>query len=297
MNNRYDFMNILNLEILDEFLHYFQKVTNLYSTFFDLKGDHITAPKGDRPYCLLLKNTPFGKECEKNNRVGCRRVKEENKTVIQPCSAGLIDIFIPIQINDELIGIIVTGQIRKKNKNCIQIRKLLQKKIKNNRLLLKLEKRYNKVPLLNEKEIAYRSHLLYKIVDYTVNTSVEQFKLKDKCTLLKNKEIIAICKKKIEEEYTKEICIAKLAKEIGYNKSYLERLFKKHTGMTIIKFVTETRIEKAKWLLRYSANDITYVAFQVGYHDSSYFSKKFKEITGMRPKEYKNKFKETRVSA
>jgi len=70
--------------------------------------------------------------------------------------------------------------------------------------------------------------------------------------------------------------------------SYLSRLFKQETGVTITDYLINVRIEQAKNLLRSRPDLKTYeVGEQVGYPDSAYFTKLFKRIVGMTPNEYR----------
>ena len=51
-------------------------------------------------------------------------------------------------------------------------------------------------------------------------------------------------------------------------------------------YLVKTRIDESKFLLANSSLKIKEVANEVGYEDSLYFSKVFKKITGVSPKEY-----------
>lgn len=51
-------------------------------------------------------------------------------------------------------------------------------------------------------------------------------------------------------------------------------------------YLVKTRIDESKFLLTNSSLKIKEVANEVGYEDSLYFSKVFKKITGVSPKEY-----------
>lgn len=67
----------------------------------------------------------------------------------------------------------------------------------------------------------------------------------------------------------------------------MARLFKKQTGKSIVNYITEYRIEKAKELLDSPDIPIGIVASKVGYGNYSYFSKLFKDVTGYTPNEYR----------
>ena len=68
--------------------------------------------------------------------------------------------------------------------------------------------------------------------------------------------------------------------------SHIARLFKKHTGTTIISYVHQVRIEDACRLLKVHRGSIQEIAFQVGYGSLNNFYKYFKKYTGQTPAQY-----------
>lgn len=80
-----------------------------------------------------------------------------------------------------------------------------------------------------------------------------------------------------------------LASNSFCNASYLSCLFKKKTGVNISRYVNQVRVEAAKELLDTTTKCITEICFEVGFNDSNYFAKVFKQITAMTPKEYRNR--------
>lgn len=68
---------------------------------------------------------------------------------------------------------------------------------------------------------------------------------------------------------------------------HFSRIFKRVTGMPPQKYITKTRINRAKELLLYTGFNIGNIADMVGYRDQNYFSKIFKKEVGMLPSEYR----------
>ena len=68
---------------------------------------------------------------------------------------------------------------------------------------------------------------------------------------------------------------------------HLARVFKKETGETLVKYITDKRINAAKELLSDTKTPISQVASEVGYDNYSYFTKIFKEKTGVSPGDYR----------
>ncbi|WHX50327.1 response regulator [Paenibacillus woosongensis] len=95
-------------------------------------------------------------------------------------------------------------------------------------------------------------------------------------------------KRWIQEHYDQQTELGSLASMVYLTPSYLSKLFKNETGMTITDYLIEVRIKKAKHLLKTSPDmKIHEIGCGVGYPDPAYFNKLFKRIVGVTPNEYK----------
>lgn len=81
--------------------------------------------------------------------------------------------------------------------------------------------------------------------------------------------------------------LEQLSAQVGVSGSYLSGLFRKETGRTITRFVTDCRISKAKQLLSGTNWQVQTVAQHCGMVDRHYFSRIFKKETGMTPNQYR----------
>ena len=64
---------------------------------------------------------------------------------------------------------------------------------------------------------------------------------------------------------------------------------KKETKKTFSQYLNHYRIEKAKNLLIETVENINEISCSIGYNNTTYFSKKFKSVVGISPKEYRKK--------
>lgn len=83
------------------------------------------------------------------------------------------------------------------------------------------------------------------------------------------------------------ITVNLIASSLNISNSYLSQIFKKEIGTSIIKYIINYRVEKAKELLSSSDELIYNIAEKVGFCDEKHFSKTFKKITGLTPMQYK----------
>lgn len=84
-----------------------------------------------------------------------------------------------------------------------------------------------------------------------------------------------------------DISLESLGKKVGLSPIYISKMFKEKLGINYIDFLTECRIEKAKSLMCDPEKSIKEISYEVGYHEPNYFSKVFKKICHMSPKEYR----------
>ncbi len=101
--------------------------------------------------------------------------------------------------------------------------------------------------------------------------------------------LFVMAKEFIREHYKSEITLEELARKTGFSPNYFSQLFKIKTGKTFVQFKKEVRIERAMELLNQPDKSITEIAMDVGFNDSTYFIRAFKDYTGYTPSEYKRK--------
>ena len=90
--------------------------------------------------------------------------------------------------------------------------------------------------------------------------------------------------------YDSTIDLKALLNNSGYSEDYIRAQFKKVTGKTPTEFLTKVRIDHACHLIDLFKNTQTLadVAEKCGYSDYVYFSRRFKQVTGISPKEWRD---------
>ncbi|MFH0919464.1 MAG: helix-turn-helix domain-containing protein [Fibrobacterota bacterium] len=91
----------------------------------------------------------------------------------------------------------------------------------------------------------------------------------------------------LERNYTEEIRLPELAKMAQMSESRLLRSFRSATGHAPIDYLVRLRLRHAGDLLRQETQDITAIAYKVGFNDSNYFSRQFRRVMGVSPREYR----------
>lgn len=79
-----------------------------------------------------------------------------------------------------------------------------------------------------------------------------------------------------------------ISEYFSIHRSTLSSIFKKNTQMCAKEYITRTRINKAEHLLTTTDDKISEVALNSGFSDPNYFSRMFRKIRGMTPREYRD---------
>lgn len=91
----------------------------------------------------------------------------------------------------------------------------------------------------------------------------------------------------IESNYHETINLNTLATKTGLSESTFLRLFRKSFNQTPIEYINHYRISKACSLLSNSNLSLTQIALEVGFSDSNYFSRVFRKVMNMSPREFR----------
>lgn len=95
--------------------------------------------------------------------------------------------------------------------------------------------------------------------------------------------------KYIIDHLAEDLLLGAMAQEVGMSRYHFARLFKQSTGLSPYQYVIHCRIERAKMLLLQSKLKISEVASIVGFADQSQFTRHFKRLLGVTPKELRRK--------
>lgn len=91
----------------------------------------------------------------------------------------------------------------------------------------------------------------------------------------------------IRSNFGRKITLEEIASYVHLSGSHLSGTFHKETGQTISAYINHVRIEKSKQLLAATQTPIAEVAALCGFEDQSYFSRVFRQGTGVSPKRFR----------
>ncbi len=128
----------------------------------------------------------------------------------------------------------------------------------------------------------------YQLIAYLIRNFTEShLSAKDSTSHSSKLNRINILLEYISNHYHEKITVSQLAKLCFISEEHLCRFFKNNIGKSITEYINEFRIEKAAVMLSNTDENITNIAFEVGFDDLNYFSRIFKKIKSKSPSEYR----------
>ena len=117
-------------------------------------------------------------------------------------------------------------------------------------------------------------------------------------------EIAYLCQQNIEPRYdryvncaiaylkghcTEVVHVADVANEVGLHPAYLQRIFKERMHMSLMEYLVQYRVRKARRLLCSTSFPIIEIALECGFSSRQHFSRCFREHEGVTPSEYRRR--------
>jgi AraC family transcriptional regulator len=93
----------------------------------------------------------------------------------------------------------------------------------------------------------------------------------------------------IDRNLRNRLTLAEIAAEVDLNPHYFARVFKKGVGQSPHQYILEKRVERAKVLLKTTELSLVEIASQVGIATQSHFTTVFHRVTGVTPREFREK--------
>lgn len=95
-------------------------------------------------------------------------------------------------------------------------------------------------------------------------------------------DIIHLLKNHIYDRLT----LDQISQQTYYSKTFINNIFKKNTGTSIMKYYMMLKVQEAKKLLRKNL-PVSTIAGKLNFESTTYFTKVFKKYTGMTPSDFK----------
>lgn len=135
------------------------------------------------------------------------------------------------------------------------------------------------IPYLGAKAQEMCSMGLYEVV--MTNSELIKYSISNEKLELANRVRLLIL-----EDLSRHLSISEIASEIGASETLIKEVFQLVNGVPIYTFYQNRRLDKSIQMLQNKRYSITEIAYQLGFSSPSNFSKFFKKMTKMTPKQY-----------
>lgn len=99
----------------------------------------------------------------------------------------------------------------------------------------------------------------------------------------------------IDGNYHRRVSLSEVAERLAVSPSYLSRVFRRETGMTLTAYIQRARIDRSMVLLAQGANSLSEIAYQVGYQNYRDFYRNFVKQENAPPREVRARLRRRRT--
>ncbi|AET67192.1 response regulator containing CheY-like receiver domain and AraC-type DNA-binding domain [Desulfosporosinus orientis DSM 765] len=295
-----------NFETIQPVLDNFSTLHQLWLKFVSCTGDYILTPKSktQNNFCSLIRSHPEGLQRCRTSVQQCTHL-DPDQAHLFPCHAGLYILAIPLHGEQEFLGAFATGEIR--INNMMTESSNILKRVRDLDLnKVKLLQFYEQMPIRKREEMMILGKSLHAISNNFLKLGIScgnalithnhpakrassktESSLKD-YSLSRSNPLVQQAVDYILQNYGQQLTLEEVARQVHLSPAYFSCLFSKEQKQTFSNFLITTRLEKAKELLQQNPFvSISEISQQIGYKDANYFSRVFKEMTGIPPGLYR----------
>lgn len=271
-----------NKEKLDKLLYDFYCLTGLATSVWDPQVNLLSfQPRNMCSFCTAIKSSALGRErCMQSDRAVCMECAKTGKPTTHYCHAGLVDTAVPIKFKNTVLGYIIFGQVADK----------------------KQDYAYEKIKeLSNELKLDYKELLTaYRELD-----KYDKDRINSAASIMKNvtahlwlSEYIEIGYSALAQEIDdyiranlkEKLTVNSICERFFVSKNRLYDISHKWFKMTFSDYVNYLRVEQAKSMLTTTDLSVREISNAVGICDYNYFTKVFKNSTGLPPLKYRKNY-------
>lgn len=253
--------------------------------FSDIPAEHkeILLPHilHDNEYCAYVKRYNLFK-CIFARKVVIR--KNLREPFFGKCYAGVEEYVFPVVIEEKTVNFVSVSGYRTKNSQPPNFNRIVRSDITDRQTLEKAYYALNiEIPDLGDI-IGILQPLVYMVQLYMI--MLERAEIKSNA-IKEYPAAYSMALDYIAENYNNNIAISDIAVHCNFSVSRLSHIFKQYGNTSITQYLIKMKMTKAADLLRYTTDNISKIAADLGYNDPNYFTLQFKKYYGVSPKVYR----------
>ena len=285
-----------NKELLNKIVKEYTLATNLAAVGVDIRGVEVSNLHNFTPFCKWMRTSPqYRARCQQCDLFGGLETAKSGNPHIYKCHAGLVDFAVPLIVENQLIGFILSGQvICDEDSQDFPFIYAYQSTWEDNKELIRA---YEALPRFTAKKIIASAEMLNIITHHYLKNQIENRIKEQRSISSKSLEVesspimhkeIKKAIKYINKNLNRSLTLEEISSHVYLSTHYFSRLFKKEIGTTFVDYVTQKKLELAKDMLKNTTLPIEMIATHLGFSQTSYFCKVFRKKWEISPKDYRN---------
>lgn len=268
----------LEIKDLSGLLRDFYNLTGIKTCLYDLDGNELCYyPAKFSRFCEILRRSDaMDKKCKDCDKIALEHCRKTHNQYSYTCHVGLQECISPIIYNDQVIGFIMLGQVRKSDSpNFPELPKNLSAEI-----TAELKSTYGSLPIISEEKL--RS--AFCIIDVCAG-----YELLRDFVRSHNNAIDEQVNEYIHSNIASPLSVTELCSRFHLSHSEVYRIFRDYFNCTPADYIKKCRLKYACKLLTSTSLPVNEIAASCGIPDYNYFSKVFKSACKISPSEYRKK--------
>ncbi|MDE9781065.1 regulatory protein PocR [Escherichia marmotae] len=291
----------LNSELINKIAQDFAQATSLAVVVVNIHGDEISELFNFTSFCQMMRRHPqLSTRCRMSDRCGGLEASKSDQPCIYRCHAGLTDFSIPLVIAGHLVGFVLCGQVRLRNDDVdlVDILNVDDCWQADPELL----NEFRKVPEMDYSRVMASADLLKLIVENCLKKQLNFVVIKEnkpysdplRQTRTPNPHDNKMKKalRYIDAHLSDDLRLEDVASHVYLSPYYFSKLFKKYHGIDFNAWVNQQRMASARELLCHSDWSIASIARNLGFSQTSYFCKVFRQTYQVTPQVYRQQISE-----
>ncbi|WP_342324630.1 regulatory protein PocR [Kosakonia sp. BYX6] len=287
----------LNSELINKIAQDFAQATGLAVVVVNIHGEEISELFNFTPFCQRMRQHPqHSIRCRMSDRCGGFEASKSNQPCIYRCHAGLTDFSIPLVIAGHLVGFVLCGQVRLRDKDGVELVDILNidDRWQADPTLVDA---FHCVPEMDYSRVIASADLLQLIVENCLKKQLnfvvikDQQQQSDSARAARNQGPHDSKMKKalryIDAHLSDELRLEDVAAHVYLSPYYFSKLFKKYQGIGFNAWVNQQRMASAREMLRHSDWSIASIARNLGFSQTSYFCKVFRQTYQVTPQVFR----------
>lgn len=321
-----DIRTLMDVPLWEQVQDQLAKLTGTAIICVDVNGVPVSKSSGQTDFCRVMRQNPVTrKRCYRCDALAGLEALRLERPYIYLCHCGIVDVAIPVLYAGKYIGAVLFGQVRVPHDEAdVKLQRLMQEinsfSAADETVCRELKEMFERLPEMSYSAIERIAQLINSIVKYIVervtqfydekrtfewmlsfrdkqnieDTNIQELTV-PKLELTAAEEDFPVSSSSaiypalsyIQSHLRESITMKDMATLCHLSPSYFSRLFGREIGENFVSYVNRKKIQLAKELLRETNKNVSMIASELSYQDSSHFINLFKRFEGITPQVYR----------